>query len=690
MTAASRYQEQLMGLVASNKEAVSNHIRIDHMNAYGLRKGSATMAVSGTTSPPPISSIARRGEWSMGKVLDVYWHFSEPGDHYLGRILAGLDPTNASFGNLPPHWILNNSMENDDISHAMTLLFGPILAKHGGSASDPTAMLLRCAACIVYHSESLLSQMVSHPGHSFTKIAILHDRDLLQRLCDLVTIDPTHGVMDKATGIPPHVGLASKIKEILSQTIILAQVQKEQETTLVAALESAIDNKAWDSGNITGSRLREILDSYQSQSSKLVDVRLQSVDTQLKLIQESFFELTSGRGNEQPRRIIPIIRDNTNTKICSNVYQYNGQFYDVPETFEFPKVILRDAMRFWYIGQTVSKDCSQVVKPFRNIRFVPVRLKNIYKLQWKCIFSYLEKGIKLSESDAKNPTVNKMNEIYDDFVLYLKSTCEYCFTKKKGNPMSWSISTWSMRTRRSSILKDGTESDKEYASTSDVTGRNRPRGCISRKRVLIDNPLYPKRRKGIVAEITITPQLPPHPPSTAEELPPQPIQHQLLLPYKTNLPTKKGSTKSNTPSRRTKPPTEKGSTKSKTPARRTKLPTKKGPTKTNTPSRRISYRRQPSSAQKDQVEAAFAASFPSPKSPHHKCTYTDCQINSHIFFNKLSEKCGRPLCSLELHHPCMINYGSDTYGEASEEVGMRKLCKLCFTAAAIDKGLKHI
>ena len=193
------------------------------MNAYGLRKGSATMAVSGTTSPPPILSIARRGEWSIGKVFDVYWHFSEPGDHYLGRILAGLDPTNASFGNLPPHWILNNPMENEDISHAMTLLSGPILAKHGGSASDPTAMLLRCAAYIVYHYESLfISNGYSHPGHSFTKIAILHDRDLLQRLCDLVTTDPTYGVMHKATGIPPHVGLASKIKEILSQTIILA------------------------------------------------------------------------------------------------------------------------------------------------------------------------------------------------------------------------------------------------------------------------------------------------------------------------------------------------------------------------------------------------------------------------------------------------------------------------------------
>ena len=74
-SAGGWYQEQLLGLVAHHREEVMTHIGIDYINAYGLRKGSATLAVSGTTNPPPISSVARRGEWSMVKVLDVYWHF---------------------------------------------------------------------------------------------------------------------------------------------------------------------------------------------------------------------------------------------------------------------------------------------------------------------------------------------------------------------------------------------------------------------------------------------------------------------------------------------------------------------------------------------------------------------------------------------------------------------------------------
>ena len=38
----------------------------------------------------------------------------------------------------------------------------------------------------------------------------------------------------------------------------------------------------------------------------------------------------------------------------------------------------------------------------------------------------------------------------------------------------------------------------------------------------------------------------------------------------------------------------------------------------------------------------------------------------------------------------MIEYGSNTYGEAAEEVGMMKLCKLRFTAVATDKEVKKI
>ncbi len=58
--------------------------------------------------------------------------------------------------------------------------------------------------------------MVGKSVHDFCMISILHDPDLLCDLRPLVTTDPTPGVMATPTGIPPHVELASQLKEILN------------------------------------------------------------------------------------------------------------------------------------------------------------------------------------------------------------------------------------------------------------------------------------------------------------------------------------------------------------------------------------------------------------------------------------------------------------------------------------------
>jgi hypothetical protein len=51
-----------MGLVEADMDAVIHHIQILHMNAYGIPKGSATLATSDRMCPPPFLSVAQRGE----------------------------------------------------------------------------------------------------------------------------------------------------------------------------------------------------------------------------------------------------------------------------------------------------------------------------------------------------------------------------------------------------------------------------------------------------------------------------------------------------------------------------------------------------------------------------------------------------------------------------------------------------
>ena len=236
------------------------------LNPYGLRKGAATHAVSGTTAAPSIPSIARRGEWSIGSVLDVYWHFGLVGDHYLGRILCGLDPNDTNFAVLPPHWNVDDPLGNETISQAMHLMYGPILVEYAGRRENPSGILLRCLACIVYHSERLLETMVKHPGHDFSKLSLLHNSTMLEQLKEFVTIQPTKGGIISPTGIPPHIGLAVQVSEVLDTLGNLVHQFGEHGDNLMLAVEEALDSKALDSVHVTGSWLKEILETYQKDS----------------------------------------------------------------------------------------------------------------------------------------------------------------------------------------------------------------------------------------------------------------------------------------------------------------------------------------------------------------------------------------------------------------------------------------
>ena len=68
-SASTRYCASWKGIFEDHEKEVRNHMRYERANVHGIRKGSATKAVSGTTCPPSISSIANRGEWPLGVVL---------------------------------------------------------------------------------------------------------------------------------------------------------------------------------------------------------------------------------------------------------------------------------------------------------------------------------------------------------------------------------------------------------------------------------------------------------------------------------------------------------------------------------------------------------------------------------------------------------------------------------------------
>ena len=98
--------------------------------------------------PPSVASVAARGEWYMGAVLDVYWYFCASGDHFLGTVLAGLDPNKLEFASLPTHFMTEfDPMEDPDILEAMNLVYGPILEQWSGPKRS--TKLVYCCLCFL-------------------------------------------------------------------------------------------------------------------------------------------------------------------------------------------------------------------------------------------------------------------------------------------------------------------------------------------------------------------------------------------------------------------------------------------------------------------------------------------------------------------------------------------------------------
>lgn len=284
-SAAHRYCDQLLTLLKGHWDVVQTHIR--NMSAHGLRKGSATHVASATTCPPPIASIANRGDWSLGKVLDVYWQFAESGDAYLGRCLSGLDPNTSAFSVLPPHWTVVPPLEDDDIAAGLECMYGPIVRCHPSSIG----LLVRVLASVTYSSDWLREVTVANRRHPFSTIPLLQNPELLQRLKEKVTIEATV-TMGKATGIPPHVSqlnLMCSLLELCQSTLV--KVNEQTEIIRLSIFE-ALENRALENGQVTRASIQDILEQFRANISE-------DVGRQIEMLREEGF----GGNNRNARRM---------------------------------------------------------------------------------------------------------------------------------------------------------------------------------------------------------------------------------------------------------------------------------------------------------------------------------------------------------------------------------------------------
>jgi hypothetical protein len=279
--------------------------------------------------------------------------------------------------------------------------------------------------------------------------------------------------------------------------------------------------------------LGEMLKVHHKQIDILITERLKALQT--ASIPNETATPTPMAGDEQALDFAPGRIDNdqeaaTSTRpIVYRTYSHSGRFWHMPKTFALPpRMKLDTGWKIWRHGipchQITANETSQLApnRPFRHFKndMLSKHISQGFNLHWRPIFEVMEAcpGLDLADEDS-----------FERGIAFLKSRVEYVFNKRRAKPMQWELSTWSKHVQRSSIEKNGTESDKAALPTG-MSRSNKPRktGTFKRKRKPSDHRRRsrqpPQRQRTAVAALPALPTASSAPAATMKN-----CQNHLLL-----------------------------------------------------------------------------------------------------------------------------------------------------------------
>ena len=450
-TAAQTFCRQLSALVKKHAATACKFLRLSRFHAHGIRKGSGTHASSATTVPPQFTSVAARGEWSMGKILDIYFQFAMGGDYYLGRLLTLIPPEDEMFDSLPPHW---KDQDHPTVARALELTFGPALTSHAGTGHDPTGTLCLLLASMVHHSNWLLKQVEEQPKHPFSNIPLLHCPDLLKELKEEhLTMEPTNE-MKAPSGVPPFVK-HNKLLDNCHQLLILnGEALSNLREDIKVAVADAVDAKVSAEGGVNRAILEDQMEQLKIGMREMVDeILTRSTTNNAAVLQR-----------DQSEQVVdPTIRIPEPTQFSYTESTGITRATCIPPTFEFPSETKRlEGWRKWLCGQTfVHEGITWQLPPFRQLTGIDFTAENrtILHNEWRPIF------LKMMETPdlviPEQVSEQFISESFERATQHLKDNFSYIFAKPRDILADYKLGTWSKKIKRSEVMKHGTEEDKQ-------------------------------------------------------------------------------------------------------------------------------------------------------------------------------------------------------------------------------------
>ena len=161
------------------------------------------------------------------------------------------------------------------------------------------------------------------------------------------------GVLSKPIGIPPYITIAVQPQSMVDLISLLRHDFSSQKEEIIDCITSVIDKKVLDSGNITESILKEILQEYENK----LEAKMSKLNHAWK---EMFYDTHNHTLNNQILDDSNYVEDST---ACTSAY--DGKFWDVPKEYEFPaKIKLKNSLIFWLYGHNINDIGTTKIKPF--------------------------------------------------------------------------------------------------------------------------------------------------------------------------------------------------------------------------------------------------------------------------------------------------------------------------------------
>ena len=221
-------------------------------------------------------------------------------------------------------------------------------------------------------------------------------------------------------------------------------------------IKEAIDEKVEAEGNVNMSILKNLLGEVQNSLS---------ADIQAMATTNTSQAIATGDG------VLNLPQVDTGKAGTPTDYQFvfaefNGRMkhWPVPESFEFPKgATLFDGWRVWLVGGVHYDDGKPWrVKPYRELKGGDMKTKGMKEdlKHWRGIYSLMERAVTLP-SDKAEITQEVVLSTYQLAYAMLKAKYSYIFVGSDDAKLAkHKIGTWFRKTRRSEVLKHGTDSDK--------------------------------------------------------------------------------------------------------------------------------------------------------------------------------------------------------------------------------------